>query len=160
MNEATFKSYHQRYVKYVRVLAASRISSPSDRDDLESIVWLDVIRNFNRFDVPDPRGLLQQLVRWRARDLYRFHRSEHPTELQSEQLIALMEERQPESFSSENRLQLQQALHHESPEDRNILVGRYIEGKTWDELATQHGMHRNTVSRRATEILNRLRNYF
>jgi len=160
VEKSPFDTFYQRYAPYVMLCARARTSSANDAEDLQSIVWLDIYQQFDRFKVEEPRGQIHQLVRWRAIDLHRHLRADRYVQSTEEQLVNLLIE-QVESVSEATqtnaRLYLEQVLQSESSEDKEILVGRYIEEKTWEELAEQMAMHRNTVYRRAEACLKRLR---
>lgn len=110
----------------------------------------------------NPRPLLQKVLRWRANDLYRqkYRAVRQNEELVShcdDLLLGLMDQASTSSLSQEDRLSLHNALTQESKETRELLVARYVEGKTWEELASQYQLHRNTLLKRTNAAIKRLR---
>ncbi|MBU47734.1 MAG: hypothetical protein CL920_03470 [Deltaproteobacteria bacterium] len=159
--EREFDLFYRTYRKYVYDLCRRRLSFEEDIRDLESVVWTEVYRFFERFRCEDPRRLLYQLIKWRARDCYRRmqrkKQEDYGTELEDVQLMKLMQDARPHAPRPEDTMALQQVLMEEEPMDREILFGRFVEGLTWEELSARHDVHRNTLLRRAKASLKRLR---
>jgi len=155
--DALFTDFYRKYHRYVHALCASRAASESDVHDLESIVWYEVSKNIERFQVEDPRGLLSRLISWRANSLFRSLRRDRQVSVEENQLLALLEVGQGGAISIEEKMALQEALAQEDEQDRKLLFGRYVEGFTWSELAALYGLHRNTVWKRTEAALQRLK---
>ncbi|TNE46479.1 MAG: sigma-70 family RNA polymerase sigma factor [Deltaproteobacteria bacterium] len=153
----TFESYYHEYEVFVRVLCASRTTNPVDADELMALVWFDVSRQFQELKHMEPRQMLARLVRWRAYDWFRARAASRLVAVGEEALLDLLAWDAQQSLGLDARLSLEQALAAEEPKDRAILVGRYVEEQTWEELAEQLHMHRNTVHRRAMAALKRMR---
>lgn len=139
------------------MLCLSRAHSLQDAEDIASLVWIDVYRQFEKFGVEDPKGLLHQLVVWRTRDWYRSAYFSKRTEKPEKQLVELFAAMNPTFNMVEQKVLLEQALSQESEADRAMLFGRFVEELTWEELAAEFQMHRNTVSRRIMAVLTRVR---
>ncbi len=154
--EAEFRSFYKEHQRFVHHIAASQLSSAGDVGEVESLVWYDIYRHFERFQVEDPRGLLRRLIKWRTSNFHRTYQTFRRVDVQEERLYELFHSAST-TLDAETRLSLQEALSQEQPQDISILFGRYIEGMTWEELATQHGLHRNTVWKRTRAALKRLR---
>lgn len=155
-----FDRYYRTYRMVVHDLCRRRFSNEEDAGDLESVVWTEVYRFFDRFQTEDPRKILYQLIKWRANDLYRrlSRKKQENTELDLEDghLMRLIQEGRPQEPSPEEKLALAQVLTNEPAEDRQILFGRFVEGLSWEELAARHTLHRNTLLRRVKSSLARL----
>ncbi len=160
-NLTLFEDFYRRYRVYVHGLCRKRFSNIEDVHDLEALIWTEIHRHFDRFQLEDARPLLHKLVTWRARDLYRkrYKEREHFPELNLEdgELLRMMEEVMPTRPRHDERLTLVKALQGENELDRALLFGRYLEGLTWEELAVRHQMHRNSVQKRSKASLERLR---
>ena len=156
-----FRQFYEQYAPYVKVCALARMSSSSDAEDLQSIVWMDVHKRFSHFTSRDsePKGLLYRLVQWRAVDLVRRQKEKEYIDDAENQLAdrVLAALGRTSAERADDGVLIKQVLSSESVEDRAIVVGRYVEGKTWQELAYQLDMHRNTICRRAEACLRRLR---
>lgn len=156
-----FDKFYKLYRFYVYNLCRCRSKNEDEARNLESIVWAEVYRHFERFECDDPRGLLYQLISWRAKDLFRQKiqamQEGARIDMEDSKLIRLMEKSQEKAISREDKISLNQALSDEVPEDRNILFGRFVEGLTWEELASRHDLHRNTLLKRVKGSLKRLR---
>lgn len=158
---ADFEKYYRLYRMVVYEQCRRRFASEEKAKDLESIVWTEVYRSFERFHIDDPRGILCQLVTWRARDLYRQQYKEAErmasVTVEDDHLLQMMERAQPKQLGPEEQMALSQVLQKESAEDRRLLFGRFVEGLSWEELATRHSLHRNTLIKRVKLSLGRLR---
>jgi RNA polymerase sigma factor (sigma-70 family) len=156
MSEQQFESFFRMYQVYVRELCVARCRSTGDAADAESTVWYDVYQAFDKFQVEDPRPRLYQLVVWRVRNLYRSGARKYEYATEHDDLCRVLEDAVPQA-TPESQMQLKQLLEQEPPLERELLFGRFVEGLTWEELATRHQLHRNTISRRTDEALTRLR---
>lgn len=156
-----FEGYYRLYRLFVFDQCCRRFSNREDARDLESLVWTEVLRFFDKFQGDDPRRQLAQLIGWRAKDLYRQKyrtvQEVQGLEVEDSHLIHLMEQGAGRELPMEDRLSLQQVLAKETPQDRRILFGRYVEGRSWEELSTTHELHRNTLLKRTKAALQRLR---
>jgi RNA polymerase sigma factor (sigma-70 family) len=162
-NVHSFSSFYEQYAPYIKACALARMGSSSDADDLQSIVWMDIHKQLDRFQQPDPRKLLYRLVQWRAVDLVRQRQVQRYVHTTEEQLADLLTDAFASQQTTEHtnlRVSIKQVLATETQEDRAIVIGRYIEGTSWKERAQQLDMHRNTISRRAESCLQRLRRHF
>jgi RNA polymerase sigma factor (sigma-70 family) len=155
-------AFYRKYRLLIHALSSRRFNKREDAEELESIVWRDIFKNFSEFQMDNPRPLLQKVLRWRANDLYRqkYRAVRQNEELVShcdDLLLGLMDQASTSSLSQEDRLSLHNALTQESKETRELLVARYVEGKTWEELASQYQLHRNTLLKRTNAAIKRLR---
>lgn len=157
----SFESFYREYRLYIHGLCRLRFADTEDTYELESIVWTEVYQVFERFQTENPRTLLYQLVAWRARDLYRkkYKEQELLAELEVEDysLLLMMEQSSSVLPTHELRMTLVELLQLESPEDRELLYGRFVEELSWKELAEKTKMHRNSLQKRAQASLHRLR---
>jgi len=162
VDRETFEHFYKNHHSHVAELCRRRFAKEQDAEDLAALVWMEVYRFFEKFHTENPRPSLYRLVNWRAGDLYRqryrhrFHGALlHP---EDESLLEMMREKHPD-IGPDEKVALAQALQHEEAEDRQLLFGRFVEGLSWAELATRHGIHRNTALKRIKLSLHRLRKH-
>jgi len=156
-----FEAFYRLYRLYVHGLCRQRLRQVGDICELESLVWMDALRNFAQFQQGEPRRLLYRLVSWRANDLYRKRqRAQEPTEataLEDDAIAHWFTDGRIHEPQTELQMTLQKLLAKESSEDRRLVFGRCIEGMTWEELASRHRIHRNTAQNRVDGLLKRMR---
>lgn len=156
-----FTYFYQRHRIYVQDLCGRRFHDANDIQDLMSLVWMEVRRHFKRFEVDDPRPRLYKLVQWRTGDIYgqRYGMPPHalrPPDVDKLSLLHLLEQRAGSSTAT-LRQALLQGINAESKLDLQLLVGRYLEGLGWLELAQRHQLPQAAVLHKVEETLTRLR---
>lgn len=160
-HEEELEQFYRTYRIYVHAMCRKKLARLEDAEELESLVWMEVFKSFDKFNVHVPRVLLRQLINWRAKDMYRqMYRDagyEYIEWSQDEKALLHLFERSRSSISREEQVALHQALALEHVEDRQILIARYVQGHTWEEISEQHNLHRNTLLKRSNAILNRLK---
>jgi RNA polymerase sigma-70 factor (ECF subfamily) len=155
-DEQAFGEMVRSYALRLRYFLLKLLADPHAAEDAMQDVWLDVHRGLPRLRDPDAfRAWLYRLARDRA---FRRLRAKRPTQVPIEiDAIAIAEERD-ERFSKENAEQIHVALDTLSPEHREVLVLRFIEDLSYDEIGMITGCRPGTVKSRihyAKEMLRR-----
>lgn len=165
-NETAFNVYYKEHSSFVRRLCQKKMPQHEAAMDLESIVWVEVHKSFERFDRESPRGLLKQLINWRAKDLYRqlYRPVNQNQELFEDEQASQLHQRasngctaQEAQGAVDQTLDLFDALASEDEESVELLVDRFVKGYSWEELSQKYKVHRNTLLNRSNATLGRLR---
>jgi RNA polymerase sigma-70 factor (ECF subfamily) len=134
-------SRHSQALRYflTKLLGRDRV------DDALQDVWLGVIRGVDK--LKDPASFtpwLYRIARNRAYQEMRADYHEHPTALQEEPVDVTTEI----EFSSEEAQHIDQALSMLTPEQREVLTLRFVEGMSYEELAAVVGCPVGTIRSR------------
>ena len=145
-DDAAFAELVERYSPRLRYFLRKLLSSADSADDALQDVWLDVLRNLPRLN--DPRALRAWLYRI-ARDrafagLRRMRREEQPLD---ESQIADNAAEDGE-YSPEVAAQIHAALDRLPAEQREVLVLRFLEEMSYEEIARVVGCQLGTVRSR------------
>jgi RNA polymerase sigma-70 factor (ECF subfamily) len=136
--------YDRRLRYYVQKMLARR---PLDRiDDVLQDLWLDVFRSIGKLREPRAFGTwLYRLARDRAwRDLRR-DRPDVASDLDAEEIA---EDSADESFSAADAEEVHRALGELSPEHREVLLLRFVEDMSYEQIAAVVGCGVGTVRSR------------
>lgn len=162
--DASFEAFYRQHHSYIYHLCKRRFRRHTEIEELVSLVWLDIYKSEVHKSLHSPRTALYNLVQWRATDLYRKRRRRQELtqdlRIEEDSLFHLMEEQEGSTLSLETQLSLKQLLDKESPLNQGLLVGRYVEGLSWSELAARYDVHRNTAFNRVQDSLARLQAHF
>lgn len=123
----------ERYSPRLRYFLRKLLSSADGAEDTLQDVWLDVIRQMSRLSDPGAlRAWLYRIARDRAfRRLRKFGREIQP--LDDAMLIdGTMDEA---AFTAEDAAQIHTALDRLPAEHREVLVLRFLEDMTYEEIA-------------------------
>jgi RNA polymerase sigma-70 factor (ECF subfamily) len=146
------RSYDPRLRYFLLKLLADRHAA----EDAAQDVWLDVYRGLVRLREPGAfRAWLYRLARDRA---LRKLRATRPTHVLLENDDVAVTEESDERFSKEDAEQIHAALDTLSPEHREVLVLRFIEDLSYDEIEAITGCRPGTVKSRihyAKQMLRR-----
>jgi RNA polymerase sigma-70 factor (ECF subfamily) len=155
-DEQAFAEIVRAYDQRLRYFLLKLLANPEAAEDAAQDVWLDVYRGMVRLREPGAfRAWLYRLARDRA---FRQLRKTRPLQaLQGETDIAITDE-EGEGFSKEDAEQIHRALDTLSPEHREVLVLRFIEDLSYDEIGRITGCRPGTVKSRihyAKQMLRR-----
>jgi RNA polymerase sigma-70 factor (ECF subfamily) len=141
---AAFEELVVLYQPRLRYFLARMVGDDHSADDLLQDVWLDVYRGVRK--LADSGAFLTwiyQIARNRAlRELRKRHQP-----LASLEGIDLPEE-QEEDFTADDAERVHTALGHLVPEHREVLLLRFIEGLSYDDIARVTGCQPGTVRSR------------
>ncbi|HEY1683408.1 MAG TPA: sigma-70 family RNA polymerase sigma factor [Tepidisphaeraceae bacterium] len=144
-DEAALTELIARYSPGVRVFLG-RISGAETADDLLQDTWFDVYRQINRLKKPE--AFVAWLYRIARDKAYRELRRRHvPAELLDDDLIEEPSTEQ-ENFSPEEIDQLRASLSAIAVEHREVLVLRFMEQMSYEEIAEVIGRPLGTVRSR------------
>jgi RNA polymerase sigma-70 factor (ECF subfamily) len=140
--ESLYERYHVSLTYYLRRL----LESPETADDVLQIVWLKVLREIRR---------VRHSVAFRVW-LYRLARNEALQHIRRDRRWAEVEQSlsvtQPDEhedgFSAEDAERVHAALARISPVHREVLVLRYLEELSYEEIASVVGCELGTVRSR------------
>lgn len=144
-DEAALAELMARYSPRVRYFVRKLLGSLDGADDVLQDVWLDVYRQVIKLAEPAAfRAWLYRIARDRAFGMLRRHR-------RYEQLTAEAEpvdESPDDDFTSEDAARIHAALDQLPPDQREVLVLRFLEEMSYDEIARVAGCQPGTVRSR------------
>jgi RNA polymerase sigma-70 factor (ECF subfamily) len=144
-DEAAFEEIVGRYTPRLRYYLRKMLGGAEAAEDALQEVWLDAFRGITRLnDAGAFPAWIYRLARDRAfRDLRR-RRSHVPL-----QDFDVVDEASDEAeFSAEDAARIHEALDTLAPEHREVLVLRFLEGLTYEEIAGVVGCQVGTVRSR------------
>jgi RNA polymerase sigma-70 factor (ECF subfamily) len=144
-DEAAFEEIVARYTPRLRYYLRKMLGGAEAADDALQEVWLDAFRGLPRLIEPAAfPAWIYRLARDRAlRDLRR-RRSYLPLESSD----AVEDVKDSEGFSTEDAARVHEALDKLAPEYRDVLVLRFIEGLSYEQIAEVVGCPLGTVRSR------------
>jgi RNA polymerase sigma-70 factor, ECF subfamily len=144
-DEAAFTELVERYGPRLRYFLRKLLGSPERADDAWQDVWFDVFRHVPRLADPGAfRAWLYRIARDRAFGKLRKARRE--LSLDGEEPIA--DAAADDEFSAEDAAQIHAALDRIPAEQREVLVLRFLEEMSYDEIARVVGCQLGTVRSR------------
>src|SRR5262249_47284740 len=153
-DEAAFAELVGRYGPRLRYFVR-RMLDEGDPDDVLQDVWLDVFRGLPRLaDAGAFPAWLYRLARDRVLRQWRRRRPAH----QPLEEVDVAEESE-EGFTAEDAGRIHAALAGLAPEQREVIVLRFLEGMSYDDVARVVGTPVGTVKSRlhyAKQALRRL----
>jgi RNA polymerase sigma-70 factor, ECF subfamily len=144
-DEAAFAEVVARYGPRLRYYLRKLLDRPGDVEDLLQDVWFDVVRGIGR--LADPRAFPAWLYRIaRARTaLARRQSRPAPVPLGDDDAG---DEPDGDEFTEEDAARVHAALGALAPEHREVLVLRFLEGMSYEEIARVTGGQLGTVKSR------------
>jgi RNA polymerase sigma-70 factor (ECF subfamily) len=154
-DEQAFAEIVHTYGPRLRYFLLKLLTNPHAAEDAAQDVWLDVYRGLVRLREPDAfRTWLYRLARDRA---FRLLRKTWPVQtLVEDSDIPCSEE--SEEFTREDAERIHAALNTLSPEHREVLVLRFIDDLSYEEIGRVTGCRPGTVKSRlhyAKQMLRR-----
>ncbi len=144
-DRAAFEELVELYQPRLRYFLVRMVGEDHAADDLLQEVWLDVYRGVAR--LADPGAFPAWLYRIaRNRTLAELRKRRHP--LSSLEGIDLAEEEEEDDFSAEDAERVHAALGRLAPEHREVLLLRFVEAMTYEEIADITGCQLGTVRSR------------
>jgi RNA polymerase sigma-70 factor (ECF subfamily) len=131
--------YQPRLAYFVRKLVPERV------DDLLQDVWLDVVRHLPRLADPAAfQAWVYRIARDRAFGLLRQTRRDAEPLLE----IDVPEDLESDEFDAEDAAQIHAGLDRLTPEQREVLVLRFLEAMSYEAIAAATGLAVGTVRSR------------
>ena len=146
-DEAAFAELVERFSPRLRYFLRKMLASPDGAEDALQDLWLDVFRGLSRLGDP------QALVAW----LYRIGRDKAYARLRKARRLELpLDEshaevpvaNDDEEFSAEDAVGIHAALDELAAEQREVLVLRFLEEMSYEEIARVVGCQVGTVRSR------------
>jgi RNA polymerase sigma-70 factor (ECF subfamily) len=131
--------YQPRLAYFVRKLVPERV------DDVLQDVWLDVVRHLPRLSDPAAfQAWVYRIARDRAFGMSRKFRREVGPVAE----IEVQEDSESNEFDVEDAARIHAGLDRLTPEQREVLVLRFLEAMSYDEIAAATGLAVGTVRSR------------
>jgi RNA polymerase sigma-70 factor, ECF subfamily len=144
-DETAFEEIVALYTPRLRYYLRKMLGGVQATEDALQEVWLDAFRGITRLIEPGAfPAWIYRLARDRAFRELRRRRSHLPLE----DFDLIDESTDPEEFSAEDAERIHDALDTLMPEHREVLVLRFIEDLTYEEIAGIVGCHLGTVRSR------------
>lgn len=145
-DEAAFAELVERYQLRMRYYLRKMLRDASAADDVMQEVWLDVFRGVNRLtDAGAFRAWLYQIARNQA---YRQLRKRRLNYEPLEELELADSSEEDAQFDADDAACVHAGLDELAPLHREVLVLRYIEAMTYEEIAQVVGCQVGTVRSR------------
>jgi RNA polymerase sigma-70 factor (ECF subfamily) len=144
-DRAAFEELVELYQPRLHYFLARMVGDEHAADDLLQEVWFDVYRGVAR--LADPGAFpawLYQIARHRA--LGELRKRRQP--VSSLDGVDLAEEEEDDDFSAEDAERVHAALGMLVPEHREVLLLRFVEGMTYEDIARVTGCRLGTVRSR------------
>lgn len=139
--EELVERYHRRLLYYVRRMLPRQEAA----NDVIQDVWLDVFRSIRRLnDAGAFQRWIYQIARARSCERLRERRTVQPTENFSE----LPDDSAESTFSADDAEHIHAALGQLEPKYREVLILRFIEEMSYEEIAEVVGCQIGTIRSR------------
>jgi RNA polymerase sigma-70 factor, ECF subfamily len=146
-DEAAFGELVERYSPRLRYFLRKLLASADGAEDALQDVWLDVFRHLAR--LADPQALRAWLYRIaRDRAFGGLRKAKRAEQLLDESSVIDTSTADEGDFSSEDAARIHAALDDLPPEQREVLVLRFLEEMTYEEIARVVGCQLGTVRSR------------
>lgn len=156
-DDAAFAELVERFSPRLRYFLRKLLPSAHDAEDALQDVWLDVLRALPR--LTDPQALTAWLYRIaRDRAFARLRKAKPTEQLRDDSTIADVTADDDRDFSPEDAAQIHAALDTLPPEQREVLVLRFLEDMTYEQIAGIVGVNIGTVRSRLHYGKRSLRN--
>jgi RNA polymerase sigma-70 factor (ECF subfamily) len=146
-DDTAFAELVERFSPRLRYFLRKLLPSAHDAEDALQDVWLDALRSLSRLNEP------QALVAWlyriaRDRAFARLRKARSTEQLHDESTVANAATDDDRDFSAEDAAQIHAALDTLPPEQREVLVLRFLEDMTYEQIAAVTGCQLGTVRSR------------
>jgi RNA polymerase sigma-70 factor (ECF subfamily) len=146
-DDAAFAELVERFSPRLRYFLRKLLPSAHDAEDALQDVWLDVLRALPRLS--DPQALVAWLYRIARDRAFARLRKARPTEqLPLDSTIADSTADDERDFSAEDAAQIHAALDTLPPEQREVLVLRFLEDMTYEQIAAVTNSNIGTIRSR------------
>jgi len=154
-DEAAFGELVERYGPRLRYFLRKMLREPGAAEDALQEVWLDVYRALPR--LADPGALAAWLYRIARSAAYRALRRRRQPHVPLEEAQEAEAPAEDDAFSAEDAARIHAALEWLAPEHREVLVLRFLEDMSYDDVARVTGCALGTVKSRLYHAKRALR---
>ncbi len=154
-DESAFRGLVDRHARYLSGIALSLCGNRADAEDLVQETFVAVLTSRFRGESSVRTWLVQILVR-RSAMLRRSRKREQGKPAAD----AVERSTRPESSGTDARLDLAQMLEGLSPDQRQVIVLRELEGMTYEQMAATLHVPRGTIESRLHRARAALQNLF
>jgi len=146
-DEAALAELVERFSPRLRYFLRKLLSSADSAEDVLQDVWLDVVRGLSR--LADPQALVAWLYRIaRDRAFGRLRKARRIELALDEQQVVDPASVEEDDFSTEDAARIHAALDKLPHEQREVLVLRFLEAMSYEEIARIVGCQLGTVRSR------------
>jgi RNA polymerase sigma-70 factor (ECF subfamily) len=146
-DDGAFAELVERFSPRLRYFLRKLLPSAHDAEDTLQDVWLDVLRALGRLS--DPQALVAWLYRIaRDRAFARLRKAQRYEQLPDEGTVADTTADDNRDFSPEDANRIHAALDLLPAEQREVLVLRFLEEMTYEQIAAVVGLNVGTVRSR------------
>jgi RNA polymerase sigma-70 factor (ECF subfamily) len=144
-DDAAFAELLERYQPRLRYYLRKMLAGTDCADDVHQDVWFDVFRSVARLANPGAfRAWLYRIARDRAVRVLRRRRSYRPLD----EVEVAVNGTADSEFTAEDVARVHAALDELAPEHREVVVLRYVEEMSYEEIAEVAGCPVGTVRSR------------
>jgi RNA polymerase sigma-70 factor (ECF subfamily) len=143
-DEAAFEEIVSRYGPRLRYYLRKLLDDPTAAEDALQDVWLDVLKSLNR--LAEPAAFATWLYRIARDRAYRELRRRRHRPMESIEPVG--KPHGDEEFTQEDAEKIHASLNQLSPEHREVLMLRFLEGMNYDQIAQVVGCRLGTVKSR------------
>jgi RNA polymerase sigma-70 factor (ECF subfamily) len=145
-DRAAFEELVELYQPRLFYFLSKMVGDRDDAEDLQQEVWFDVYRGLAKLANPAAFVVwLYQIARHKA---LRAVRRRGPTVVSLEGIELAQEDDTDDDFSAEDAQLIHEGLEKLAPEQREVLLLRFAEGMTYEEIARVTGCQLGTVRSR------------
>jgi len=155
-DQTAFRTLVDRHATYLHGIAFSLTNNRADAEDVVQETFVAVLNSTFRGESQVRTWLVQILVRRVA--MLRRTKKRKPVERLDEQASPVS--RTQAVAESDARLDLAAMLEHLSPEHREVIVLREVQGMSYEEMAAALNVPRGTIESRLHRARNELRERF
>lgn len=145
-DDAAFAELVERYSPRLRYFLRKLLASTDGAEDALQDVWLDVFRHLPR--LADPQALVAWLYRIARDRAFGRLRKLRPTEKLDDAQVVDVAAADESDFSPEDAARIHTALDELPPEQREVLVLRFLEDMSYEQIARIVGCQLGTVRSR------------
>jgi RNA polymerase sigma-70 factor (ECF subfamily) len=155
-DQGAFRALVDRHAAYLHGIAFSLTNNRADAEDVVQETFVAVLNSSFRGESQVRTWLVQILVRRVA--MLRRTRRRRPVERLDD--LPIPAARGAETAGAEARMDLASMLANLSPEHREVIVLREVQGMSYEEMATTLRVPRGTIESRLHRARNELRERF
>lgn len=156
-NERAFKQLYEQYASYALRTAYAITKNTSDASDVVQETFIRVYRSLHTFDLEKAfRPWFYQILLNESRRLLD-KRKKQAIPVASEEVLDVIEARDDTGLSNEELLG---ALDYLADDDRTLVILKYVDRFTEQELAQMMELNVNTIKSRLYRARNRLKEVF
>jgi RNA polymerase sigma-70 factor, ECF subfamily len=146
-DDVAFAELVERFSPRLRYFLRKLLPSAHDAEDALQDVWLNVLRALSR--LTDPQAIVAWLYRIARDQAFAKLRKVRPIEqLRDESTVADVTPEDDRDFSPEDAAQIHAALDALPSEQREVLVLRFLEDMTYEQIAAIVGANIGTIRSR------------